>query len=170
MVSSKNRPSRSAASRAARRRRGRIIQLAAVLLAVGAAVALLSFSTRGGMNASLHQHPHVEIYVQGTAVAIPTDIGINSSLWHDHSMDEYRQMETMSPIHTHDAGGTIHLEMGTWHPCTLGDFFDVWGQPFGPGEVLSYRGPVSLTVDGKPNSEFGDLMLQDGQQIVIRGG
>lgn len=170
MAPAKNRQSRSAASRAAGRRRGRILQLAAVLLAVGAAAAFLSFSTRGGVNTSLHQHPHLEIYIHGAAVAIPTDIGIDPSLWHDHTMDEFRQMETMSPIHTHDGGGTIHLEMGKWHPCSLGDFFDVWGQAFGPGEVLSYTGPVSLTVDGKPNSQYGDLILQDGQQIVIRGG
>jgi len=169
MAGSKTRQRTSAGVRAARNRRKRILQLAAVLISVGAAVALLSLSTRGTVNASLHQHPHLEIYIQGSAVAIPTDIGIDPSLWHDHSMDEYRQMETMSPIHTHDAGGTIHLEMGKWHPCTLGDFFDVWGQPFGPGEALSYRGPVSLTVDGKPNNEYRDLVLQDGQQIVIRG-
>lgn len=164
------RDSKSARTRASRHRRNRILQIVGLGVVVVALTGIFVIGNGGAMNTSLHQHPHIEITIQGTAVTVPTDIGIGPSLWKDHSMDEYRQMETMSPIHTHDSSGTIHLEMGKWHPCTLGDFFDVWGQPFDSAGVLSYPGAISLTVDGKPSAEYRDLVLQDGQQIVIRGG
>lgn len=118
----------------------------------------------------LHQHVHLELNIAGKAQVVPVDIGIDAALWKDHSMDAYGQMNGMSPLHTHDTTGTIHLEFGKWHPCTLGDFFAVWGEPLGPGGVLGYSGPVTMTVDDRPSSEFGALLLQDGQHVVLTAG
>lgn len=124
----------------------------------------------GGLNTSLHQHPNIEIRLNGEVVVIPGDIGIDPARWQDHSMDAYGEMAAMSPLHTHDSSGQIHLEMGRWHACTLGDFFSVWGEPFDRGALLSYVGSVSMTVDGIPNEEFRSLVLQDLQRIVITAG
>ena len=159
-------------TRMARRRMRVVFSWVAALLVVGAVASLVGVNLghSGGLNTTLHQHPHIVIDVQGSLVDIPANIGIDPNLWKDHSMDEYQEMATMSPLHTHDSSGTIHLEMGKWHPCTLGNFFDIWGKPFDRDKVLTYNGDVSLTVDGKPNDQFRDLVLQDGQQIVIRGG
>jgi len=159
-----------ARQRLARQRRRRlIVVLAAVALAGTVSAVGLGMVGQKGMNTSLHQHPQLTLVLSGTQVSLPSDIGIDSSLWLEHSLDAYGEMASMSPIHTHDSSGVIHLEMGRWHPCTLGDFFRVWGQAFGPNALLDYRGPVSMTVDGKPSDAFGDLVLQHGQQIVLRG-
>lgn len=168
------RPRESKAIRARRQRQRRRQVVAAGLLAIGvvAVVAAASFapSGGGGLNTAAHQHPHLEIYIQGEQVPIPVNIGIDPNLYHDHSFDEYADMGTMAPLHTHEGDGTIHMEMNRWHPLTLGNFFSVWGQPFGPSQVLHYTGPVTVTVDGEPDSEYGALVLQEGQRIVIRGG
>lgn len=141
------------------------------LLVAGIVAAMMGATPPGrSMNTLLHQHPDLEIFVNGARVELPTNIGIDPDLWKDHSMDEYQEMESMSPIHTHDSSGVIHLEMGKWHACTLGDFFDVWGQPFDRDRVLSSVGPVTMTVDGNPSDEYRNLILQDGQKIVIRVG
>ncbi|HEX9709068.1 MAG TPA: hypothetical protein VGB42_03755 [Candidatus Thermoplasmatota archaeon] len=177
MKAEQARPSRPRESKAirARRHRQRRRQLVvagglAVVVAAFVAAASMLPSGGGGLNTSTHQHPHLEIFIQGEPVAIPVNIGIDPSLYHDHTFDEYSGMDTMSPLHTHEGDGTIHMEMSRWHPLTLGDFFSVWGQPFGPNQVLHYTGPVTMTVDGEPSSEYGGLILQEGQRIVVHGG
>ena len=45
---------------------------------------------------------------------------------------------------------------------TLHDFFSVWGEPLEkPGLTLT------MTVDGKPNTELGKLLLKDKQEISL---
>ncbi len=166
------RESKTLTRRRARMMRRRLGVALAITLALGAiaGAAILIGPSGGGLNTSLHQHVELEIYHNGVPVEIPTNIGIDPQLWSDHSLDEYADMEAMSPIHTHDGTGLIHLEMSKWHPFELGDLFKVWGQPFSSTQVLSYSGPVTMTVNGEPNEEFEDLLLQDGQFIVIRAG
>jgi hypothetical protein len=45
----------------------------------------------------------------GRQMPLPTDIGINPSLWKDHSLDHF-SMQGMSPSHTHDSSGTLHVQ------------------------------------------------------------
>lgn len=159
--------------RARKRGKRRLVwfALAAVAIVVGVAGAsMLAPSGGGGLNTSLHQHVQLDIEIGAVPVAVPASLGIDPGLWNDHTYDEYGQMGGMSPLHTHDGSGLVHLELARWHPFTLGDLFDVWGQPFDRDRVLSYVGPVTLTVDGQPNDAFRDFVLQDGQQIVVRGG
>ena len=60
------------------------------------------------------------------AVTIPKCIGINSSLYNDHSLDKYG-MQEMAPLHTHDASGIIHVESSVKRNYTLGEFLNTWG-------------------------------------------
>jgi len=176
----KRTPKKSGSKWEQQRRARRFTRLAVVAVGISAiAVSSLVLAGMVGLgpkplNTSLHQHPILQIYVEGQTFQngplypLPANIGIDPSMWKDHTMDQYAEMGTMSPIHTHDSSGEIHLEMSSWHPCTLGDFFSVWGQPFDRDGVLSYRGTTTLTVDGQPSEAFRGLVLQHGQQIVIR--
>src|SRR6266540_3128525 len=49
----------------------------------------------GGMNGMMHIHPVLHITVNGQPVTIPANIGIDSSLWNDHSLDSYGMMSGM---------------------------------------------------------------------------
>lgn len=108
----------------------------------------------GGM----HIHPRVEIYNGEEKVAIPAEIGIAS--------------ECMKAVHTHDSSGELHLEYPSQHDFVLGDFFANWGQPFSKDQILDFKADaehqVTLEVDGQMSEDYGNLILKDNQNIVIR--
>lgn len=91
---------------------------------------------------ALHIHQHLSVTVDGAHVAVPAGIGI----------DEAQQR--ISPIHTHDESGIIHVESAEVRTFTLGQVFDEWGQKLGPGQVGAYRDgadgqTVTVFVNGK---------------------
>lgn len=91
---------------------------------------------------ALHIHQHLTVTVDGRPVAVPAGIGI----------DEAQQR--ISPIHTHDESGIIHVESPEVRTFTLGQVFDEWGQKLGTGQVGTYRSgvdgqTVTVFVDGK---------------------
>lgn len=62
----------------------------------------------------LHLHPHLSILVNNTSLVVPAQIGIEPTLWKNHSLDEFgmqsmpeMNMSAMTPLHTHDDSGTI---------------------------------------------------------------
>ncbi len=103
----------------------------------------------GHSNALQHFHPRLIITIDGSAEAIPANFGISSGC--------------MGEIHTHDATGTLHVEtLFADKAVYLKDFFTVWDKTI---ERDGYA--VSMTVDGKPSYELGNLLLKDKQQIVL---
>ena len=68
----------------------------------------------------MHIHSNFNVTVNGKSLIVPNGIGINSTLWNDHSLDKFgTERKTtifgmvtpaMSPLHTHDSSGTIHVE------------------------------------------------------------
>src|SRR5262245_4279729 len=109
---------------------------------------------------AMHIHPRLTIIANGQPQTIPANVGINLS--------PSGQPTGFLPIHTHDASGTLHIESPVLREFHLKDFFDIWDQPFSNTQVLGFRGPVTMKVNGQPNTQFGDLVLADQQQIEIR--
>jgi hypothetical protein len=107
-----------------------------------------------------HIHPHLTIIINGQTQTIPAGIGIGPT--------------GDLPIHTHTSDGTLHVESTQQLPFRLGDFFAIWGEPFNRRDILGYRANrrerITMTVDGRPSRQFGNVMLQDGLDIVIRYG
>ena len=109
---------------------------------------------------ALHIHQHIDIFVDGKPVTVPKDIGIN--------YDE----RFISPLHTHDRTGIIHVESDKVQDFTLGQFFDVWGVRLTKDCLGGYcaKGSETLRVfsNGKPVT--GDprrLVLTAHQEIAI---
>ena len=104
-----------------------------------------------------HIHPHLTIITGGSELTIPTNIGITPAC--------------MSPVHTHDSSGEIHVESPVKYPYTIHDFFLVWNQPFDSNHLLQYSvdstHTLTMTVNGAPNNQFQNYVMQDGDQIVI---
>ena len=96
-----------------------------------------------------HWHPHLEILVDNQKEEIPVGIGLGGSC--------------ESPLHTHQTDGVIHLEAQVLRDFTLGDFMKVYGKP-----VQRDGYDLEMTVDDQPNQELGNLMLKDGQQIILK--
>lgn len=108
----------------------------------------------------LHWHPQLTITIKGTEETIPKNIGLGA---------------VHGQIHTHEDLPIIHLEMQgtvTKDELRLGEFFKAWGKQFSATCVLdACNGPdgqVTMTVNGKPNTEFDQYLMQDKDQIDIR--
>jgi hypothetical protein len=52
-------------------------------------------------------------------------------------------------LHTHSADGIIHTESPIQRTYTLGDFFDIWGQPLGRAQVGPAHGAVAALFNGR---------------------
>jgi len=76
---------------------------------------------------AVHYHAHLDVRIAGTPVLVPAGLGI----------DVARQQ--ISPLHTHDATGVIHIESQADIPYTLGQLFIEWGQPLAAGQVGPHR-------------------------------
>lgn len=140
-----------------------------IAVAVGVELISLFLMSGSSLNANkMVQHNHVtlNVTVDGQPAVVPAHIGMvqvgkseDPLLYGDHSFDKYG-MEGMSPLHTHDAG-LIHVESNTIRNFTLGEFLDVW-------QGLNINGKtVVATVDGKPVSDFRNILLKDGEKIEL---
>ena len=109
------------------------------------------------MDESFHIHPHLEIVINGEKTIVPADIGVTSTC--------------MTALHTHTPDGVIHVEAPEKRDFTLGDFFAVWNKPFSKTELLEYKSDeghvVMMTVNGAQSDEYENLVLKDGDVIVL---
>ncbi|AIF84733.1 hypothetical protein NTE_02691 [Candidatus Nitrososphaera evergladensis SR1] len=120
-------------------------------------------STNNDKPMVMHIHPKLSLLVGGQETQVPQNIGIDKTLWNDHSLDSFG-MQGMAPLHTHDTSGTIHVESNEQRDYTLGQLLDIWG-------VMSdskYAGKeVKVIADGSPVPDFKNLVLKDGQEIRL---
>src|SRR5439155_6497551 len=68
-----------------------------------------SDTTTGNEVMLMHIHPRLYLYMDGKPYLIPQNVGIDSDLWKDHSLDQFG-MQGMAPIHTHTGDGMLHVE------------------------------------------------------------
>jgi hypothetical protein len=116
----------------------------------------------------LHIHQHIDIYVNGGKVTIPALIGI-------HEGTPQQGEFFISPIHTHDSTGIIHVESPTHRDYTLGEFFDVWGVRFTSTCIGGYcnDGGKTLRVWANGHPVTGNprqLTLTEHEEIVVAFG
>jgi hypothetical protein len=81
----------------------------------------------------------------------------------------------ISPLHTHDTTGVIHVESPTVRDFTLGEFFGVWGLRFTTdcigGMCNAGASKLRVFVNGKPVAgDPADLVLRSHQEIVVAYG
>jgi hypothetical protein len=94
----------------------------------------------------VHYHAHLDVMVRGVRVVVPAGIGIDA------------RRSLISPLHTHDTSGIVHIESARDIPFTLGQVFTEWGQPLSSTRV----GPVTL-VEGEQLRVYrnGDVVAGD---------
>ncbi|HZN14882.1 MAG TPA: hypothetical protein VFB78_11470 [Acidimicrobiales bacterium] len=76
-----------------------------------------------------HIHAHVTVFVDGDSKAVPANLGIDL------------QRQVISPLHTHDDTGIIHVENDQPADFFLGQLFDEWNVRFNATCVGSYCKP-----------------------------
>jgi len=73
----------------------------------------LGLPALGREGTALHIHAHLDVFVHGRRIAVPAGIGIGPDF--------------ISPLHTHDTSGVVHVESPDVRTFTLGEVFGVWG-------------------------------------------
>lgn len=100
-----------------------------------------------------HIHAHLDVLVDGRPVSVPTDIGID------------RRRGTISPLHTHDASGVIHIESPVRRQFSLGEFFTEWDVSLSDNNIGALR-----TAGGKALRVFVNGIPRTGNPAAITFG
>lgn len=108
----------------------------------------------------LHIHSHLDVYVDGKVVTVPAEIGI----------DVVKQQ--ISPLHTHDTSGVVHIESPVKADFTLGQFMTEWQVPIGKGALgpLKAGGGKELHVYVNGKEQTGDpaaVKLAAHEEIAV---
>ena len=97
-----------------------------------------------------HIHAHLTIFVNGSARQVPAAIGIPGAQAQNTAQGPFIASGTCFYwLHTHAADGIIHIESPVHRTYTLGNFFDIWGQPLGTDRVGQATGHVVALYNGQ---------------------
>lgn len=107
------------------------------------------------------------------SVVIPSQIGINKSLWKGHILDNYevpgmpmdeqgkKTMPGMAPLYTTNNDGRITVGSIVDRNYTLGEFLNIWGQlDLNDKKIIAF-------VDNDPVSNYSNIVLKDDQNITL---
>jgi hypothetical protein len=111
---------------------------------------------------AFHIHQHLDLFVNGSPVTVPQNIGIISGTG-------------LAFIHTHDTSGVIHVESPTVRQYTLGNFFDVWGVLFTKDQLGAYQNSGDDTLRVYVNGKLfqgnpRNVPLKNFDEIVVAYG
>jgi len=112
-----------------------------------------------------HIHAHLAVYVDGRPKLIPAGVGIGPPLDFDDTGFVVGG-SCFSWLHTHDESGVIHIESPVQRTYTLGNFFDVWGQPLSATQVGPAKGAVTAYLNGEPFSSDPTTIPLDAQSVI----
>lgn len=123
-------------------------------------LAALSLPALAKEGSALHIHQHLDLFINGKNIPIPAGIGVN------------QLSGFISPLHSHETDGVIHVESDKVEDFTLGQFFDVWGVRLTKDCIGGYCGNATSTLKMYVNGTLtpGDprkLVLTPHQQIVL---
>lgn len=121
---------------------------------------------------AFHIHTRLTVFVNGKSMKVPYGVGI---------ADPQAQPTQAGPfvgggscfswLHTHAADGIIHIESPIERAYTLGNFFDVWGQPLSTTQVGPHMGTVTAVWNGKVwTGNPRDIPLGSHTQIQLEVG
>jgi hypothetical protein len=126
-----------------------------------------------------HIHAHLTIFVNGAARQVPAGIGIPGAQATQSAQGPFIESGTCFYwLHTHAADGIVHIESPVERTFTLGNFFDIWGQPLGPDQVGPAKGHVVAIYNGQvwqgnprdiPLNAHAQIQLQVGTPLVAPG-
>ena len=110
-----------------------------------------------------HIHVHLDVLNDGQPVPVPANIGIDTA------------RRAISPLHTHDDSGVVHIESPVKRQFSLGEFFSEWGVSLSANNIGGLRATgdkrVRVYVNGQPRA--GDpaaIMFNQHDEIALLYG
>jgi hypothetical protein len=129
-----------------------------------------------GEQTLFHVHTHLTIFVNGAARQVPYGIGIPGAQVSQSAQGPFVGTgNCFYWLHTHAADGIIHIESPVQRTYTLGDFFDIWGQPLSSTQVGPIHGTVTAFYDGArytgnprdiPLGRYNQIQLDVGTPLI----
>ncbi len=105
----------------------------------------------------MHIHQHLDLVINGETITVPAAIGIATSF--------------ISPLHTHDTTGILHVESPVQKDFTLGQFFDEWGVDFNDNclanNCVDDTHKLIVFVNGELITSFRSYVLKGHDEIYI---
>lgn len=129
---------------------------AAGAVAEGVHIAGLSLSGQPGL--VTRYVVHLDVLVDGRAVAVPAGIGMDA------------RNRQVAPLYTGDGSGIVHVSSDASAPVfTLGQFFDEWQVALTASRLGGLRnGAVAAYVNGtKVGGDPGDVVLEPHLEIAV---
>ena len=125
-----------------------------------------------GEQVAFHIHSRLTIFVDGKRGRVPYGIGISDpQLQPGLGTPFVAAGSCFSWLHTHAADGIIHVESPVKRTYTLGNFFDIWGQPLSATQVGPEKGKVTALYNGKVwTGNPRDIPLGSHTQIQLEVG
>lgn len=119
-----------------------------------------------------HVHTHLSVYVDGRLRPIPAGIGIVTPMSQPTARGPFdAASKCYYWLHVHAQDGIIHIESPTDRSYTLGDFFDIWGQPLSATQVARFSGHLVVFVNGRRfRGDPADIVLGSHKEIQIDVG
>ena len=107
-----------------------------------------------------HIHVHLDVLVDGKPVPVPANIGIDTA------------RRAISPLHTHDDSGVIHVESPVKREFSLGEFFTEWGVSLSADNIGGLRAvdgkTVRAYVNGQPRADNpAAIMFAQHDEIAL---
>ena len=126
---------------------------------VSAAVKSAGLQVLGQEMLAFHIHSHLQVSNDGVDVVLPANIGIEPGVG-------------LSPLHTHDATGLVHIESEKQGDYTLGQVFKEWNVPLSATCVSTLCADatheVKVFVDGKAvTDDPTSIKLADQEKITV---
>ena len=113
----------------------------------------------------VHTHSHLDIYDTGKHVTVPRFVGFDI---------RGKKFYGLTPLHTHDTSGIIHMEADSFYPFKLGQFFDIWGVRFTNSQIGAYynqgKNTLQVYVNGKKIPDPVNYKMQRHDTIVVGYG
>lgn len=119
----------------------------------------------------VHYHAHLDVLVDGQAVAVPAGLGIN--VGPNDSLPPHGS-PGIAALHTHDTSGILHIEAPAQAKYTLGQVFTEWGISLGRDHAGVYRtgdaqhDAVAVYVDGtRFDGDPRTIVLKAHEEIAV---
>ena len=117
-----------------------------------------------------HMHVHLAIYSDGVEVKVPAGIGVGRP-WGFDNTGFLATGSCFARLHTHDTSGVIHIATPALTLFTLGQLFEVWGQPLASDGSFNYKGVLTVLVDGRhSDGDPRNITLTPFENIVLELG
>jgi hypothetical protein len=132
---------------------------------------------QAGEQVLFHIHAHLTIYARGVARQVPAGIGIAPPYEVEATPRGALRAgaSCLFGLHKHSADGIIHTESPVKRTYTLGEFFDIWGQPLDREHLGPTHGPVTALFNGRvftgnprqiPLLAHAQVQLEVGRPLV----